>query len=54
MSTEFQSESTIPESEQTTAAQTSHTEDSSTASVLGNEASQQVQQIWEKNFWTVG
>jgi hypothetical protein len=48
MSTEFQSESTIPESDPTTAAQTSHTEESSTASVLGNEASQQVQQVWEK------
>lgn len=46
MNTEFQSEATLPESEQTTTPPES--DYSSTASVLGNEASHQVQQVWEK------
>jgi hypothetical protein len=48
MSTEFQSETPIPEAEQTTSTQANHTEETSTTSVLGSEASQQVQQVWDK------
>jgi hypothetical protein len=48
MSTDFQSETTIPESDSTTTPNPTHTEEASTASVLGSEASQQVQQIWDK------
>ena len=48
MSTEFQSETTIPESNQTTATGSTQTDEASTTSVLGNEVSQQLQQVWNK------
>ena len=48
MSTEFQSETTVPETDPTIAAPAGHTDDDSAASALGSEASQQVQQVWDK------
>ncbi len=48
MSTEFQSETSIPESNQTTVTGTTPTDDASTSSILGDEVASQLQQIWNK------
>jgi hypothetical protein len=49
MSTEFQSETTIPEPDQATYTTSTTSEDAtSTSSALGNEVSRQIQQVWDK------